>query len=249
MRCVGIEWLDYPTVEWTVYFKNTGSADTPVLENIRALNVEFCPNQTGDFILHHAKGAQITASDFEPLATVLGPQTTKQLAGGQGQPTAKDMSYFNLEFPGNRGIVMAVGWPGQWSSEWIRQEDGTGVRVIAGQEVTHFRLHAGEEVRSPLIAVQFWHGGDWIRAQNIWRRWMLAHNVPRPGGKPLGPMLFGCSFMQFEQGSTSTTASEMDFIDRYRPGATRRLIAGGLMRAGIPVANGELAGPRQALGK
>jgi len=215
VRCVGIEWQDYPTVEWTVYFKNTGSTDTPILENIRPLDVEFCPNQAGNFLLHHAKGAQVTANDYEPLATELGPNTTKQLAGGQGQPTAKDMSYFNLEFPGNRGVVMAIGWPGQWSSDWIRHEDGTGVRVVAGQEAMHFRLHPDEEIRSPLIVLQFWQGGDWIRAQNIWRRWMLAHNVPKPGGKQLEPLLFGCSFMCFEQGSTSTTASEIEYINRY----------------------------------
>ena len=50
------------------------------------------------------------------------------------------------------------------------------------RELTRFKLHPGEEVRTPLVAVQFWRG-DWLRAQNIWRRWMLAHNVPRPGGK------------------------------------------------------------------
>ena len=214
-RLVGIEWKDYPTVEWVVYFKNAGKEDTHVLDNIRVLNEEFCPGQNGNFILHHATGAHITAGDYEPLSTVLGPDANQKLTGGQGQPTAKDMSYFNLEFPGNRGVVMAIGWPGQWSSEWTRGAEGTGVRVIAGQEVTHFKLHPGEEVRSPLMVLQFWRGGDWIRAQNIWRRWILAHNVPRPGGKALEPLLLATSFMLYDQGSTSTAASETEFIGRY----------------------------------
>jgi hypothetical protein len=25
----------------------------------------------------------------------------------------------------------------------------------------------------------FWQGGDTVRAQNLWRRWMIAHNLPR----------------------------------------------------------------------
>ncbi|MHB0999908.1 MAG: NPCBM/NEW2 domain-containing protein, partial [Armatimonadota bacterium] len=29
VRCVGIEYGDFPTVEWTVYLKNTGTSDTP----------------------------------------------------------------------------------------------------------------------------------------------------------------------------------------------------------------------------
>ena len=43
-------------------------------------------------------------------------------------------------------------------------------------------LLPGEEVRTPLTVLQFWDG-DWIRAQNIWRRWMVEHNLPRPGGR------------------------------------------------------------------
>ena len=66
------------------------------------------------------------------------------------------------------------------------------MRVQAGQELTHFKLLPGEEVRTPLIVLQFWKGNR-IRSQNTFRRSMLAHNVPNPGGKPIKPMLFGCS--------------------------------------------------------
>jgi alpha-galactosidase len=41
LRCVAIDYHDFPTIEWTVYFKNTGSNDTPILENIRALDVQL----------------------------------------------------------------------------------------------------------------------------------------------------------------------------------------------------------------
>jgi hypothetical protein len=53
-------------------------------------------------------------------------------------------------------------------------------------------LHPGEEVRTPLILLQFWEG-DWIRAQNVWRRWMLVHNdkTPRPGGRLSELIFFG----------------------------------------------------------
>ena len=68
------------------------------------------------------------------------------------------------------------------------RDDATGLQVRGGQELTRFKLHPGEEVRAPLAVLQFWKG-DWIRSQNIWRRWMLAHNLPRPGGKPLPPAI------------------------------------------------------------
>ena len=78
-------------------------------------------------------------------------------------------------------MIIALGWPGQWAAQFTRDE-GTGLRVKAGQELTHFKLLPGEEVRGPLVALLFWKG-DWISGQNIWRRWMNVHNLPRPGGK------------------------------------------------------------------
>ena len=38
VRCVAVEYSDYPVVEWTVFFRNTGNANTPVLERIKALD-------------------------------------------------------------------------------------------------------------------------------------------------------------------------------------------------------------------
>jgi hypothetical protein len=37
VRCVGIEYDDFPTVEWVVHFKNTGATDTPILSDIQAV--------------------------------------------------------------------------------------------------------------------------------------------------------------------------------------------------------------------
>ena len=58
--------------------------------------------------------------------------------------------------------------------------DARGLTCGAGKELTHFMLLPGEEVRSPLVALLFWRG-DWIDGQNVWRRWMIAHGLPRPG--------------------------------------------------------------------
>ena len=159
VRCVGIAWQDFPTMEWTLYFKNQGSNDTPILENIQALDVEVSRVEPGEFLLHHAVGSPCAANDFQPLESVLGANTTKRITAAAGRPTNSDMSYFNLEFPNQHGIdkhgiIVAVGWPGQWASSWIR-DGSTGLRVVVGQELTHFKLLPGEEVRSPLIVCSF----------------------------------------------------------------------------------------------
>jgi alpha-galactosidase len=62
VRCVAITYRDFPTVEWTVYFKNTGSTDTPILWDIRDRKLpyddlrreinawrDYAQNYSGDF--------------------------------------------------------------------------------------------------------------------------------------------------------------------------------------------------------
>ena len=99
------------------------------------------------------------------------------------------------------------------SAKFARDEISS-LRVSAGQELTHFILHPGEEVRSPLVVLQFWKG-DRIEAQNTWRRWMIAHNVPRTAGQLHGHHLSGCSSHFFNEMVLADEASQMEFIDRY----------------------------------
>ena len=213
VRCVAIEYHDYPTVEWTLYFRNTGAADTPILENIQALDLGLERGHYGEFALHHAVGSPCQVNDYEPLTSPLLPGSKTHIGASGGRPTNSDMSYFSLESPVREGLIIVVGWPGQWASEWTRDGE-VGLRVRAGQELTHLKLHPGEEIRSPLIALQFWNG-DWVRAQNVWRRWMLAHNVPRPGGKLPEPELFGCSSHLFGEMVEANEANQTECIDRY----------------------------------
>ena len=41
IRCVALEYVDHPAVEWTVYFKNTGKTLTPILEDIQGIDTTF----------------------------------------------------------------------------------------------------------------------------------------------------------------------------------------------------------------
>jgi len=85
------------------------------------------------------------------------------------------------------GVILAVGWPGQWRSSF-RRDHTRGLRVQAGQELTHLLLKPGEKIRTPLIAMLFWQGTDVVSAQNLWRRWYIAHNMPRVDGRPQAPV-------------------------------------------------------------
>ena len=213
VELVAVEYRDFPTVEWTVYLRNTGAADTPILEGIQALDLGLQRGHYGEFTLHHAVGSPCRVDDYGPLTSSLAPGSVTRIGAAGGRPSNSDMPYFSLESPVRQGLIVAVGWPGQWASEWARDGD-TGLRVRAGQERTHLALHPGESIRTPLVVLQFWHG-DWVRAQNVWRRWMLAHNVPKPMGRLPEPELFGCSSHLFNEMVEANEENQIGCIDRY----------------------------------
>ena len=212
-RCVGVAYLDYPTVEWTLYFKNTGTAESPMIEDIQAVDTVFGDGALGTCTLRHHTGDLCTADSYEPHADPIPAKSERKFASTGGRPTQSAYPYYNLNWP-NGGVIVVLSWAGQWATQFSRDESSS-VRVRGGQELTHFRLHPGEEVRSPMVVVQFYRG-NWLRAQNIWRRWMLAHNLPRPYGKPVQAQLAACSSHQFGEMINANTANQIQFIDRYR---------------------------------
>jgi alpha-galactosidase len=212
-RCVGVEYHDFPTVEWTLYLRNTGAADTPVLADIQALDAVLRRDPDCEFVLHHHTGDNCSPDSYQPHQLRLEPRSEHGFAPAGGRPTNGAFPYYNVEWPGE-GVIVVVGWPGQWAARFTR-DGGDGLRVRAGQELTHFTLHPGEEVRSPLVVLQFWQG-DRVRAQNLWRRWMLAHNAPRLGRSLAlpAPMLSACSG-GFMPGLKCDEATEFQFVDDY----------------------------------
>jgi alpha-galactosidase len=212
LRCVAVEYHDFPTVEWTLYFKNTSTNQTPIVEQIQALDLSLERGTNGEFLLHHNVGSPADGNDYGPLETALKPGSAKRISAVGGRPTNTDWSYFNIEWPGE-GLIAVVGWPGQWAAEFARDK-ARGLRLRAGQELTHFKLLPGEEVRSPLIVLQFWNG-DWIRAQNVWRRWVMAHSMPKPGGQLPQPQFLASSSRQLDEMIKATEQNQILFIKRY----------------------------------
>jgi len=212
VRCVAVQYLDFPVIEWTLYFKNTGPEDTPILENIQSLDMTLQRGTEGEFLLHHNVGSPANGNDYGTLETPLGANAVKKISAAGGRPTNTDMSYFNVAWPGE-GAIVVVGWPGQWAGTFTR-DGAQRLHIVAGQELTHFKLEPGEEVRTPLSVVMRYKG-DWIRGQNLWRRWMMAHSMPRPGGQLPAPMALASSSRAYEEMIKADTEKEIMFIDRY----------------------------------
>jgi alpha-galactosidase len=141
----------------------------------------------------------------------------------EGRPSSGAFPYFAFEEaswgryserPLARGFFLAVGWPGRWHAEFAQEADR--LRIRAGHDGTRFRLKPGETFRATLIALCFFGGPDRVRAMNLWRRRMLAHNVPRPGGQLPPPMLEASTCGFFDEMGRADEANQIEYTDRYR---------------------------------
>jgi alpha-galactosidase len=214
VRLVAVSYHDFPVVEWTLFFRNAGEENTPILEDIRAMDMQIELAAKGEFVLRHWRGDTFSADLYQPLEQTLSPNSIQRFTPNGGRPTNGAFPYYNIVMPGG-GLILAVGWPGQWATSFVRDAERS-LWIVAGQELTHLYLKNGEEIRTPLIAVLFWHGTDVQRAHNIWRRWMWAHNVPRTAdGKLPPPILFGNTSLEFNEMCNANEENQKYFINRY----------------------------------
>jgi alpha-galactosidase len=223
--CDVIEYSDTAAVEWVLHFKNTGAKPTPILENVRALDTTF---QGRDWILHRALGSNAAPTDFALVDEPLSPDKQIDLApkGGRSSDTTS-LPFFNLTEQSkagcksdshrqparfcNGGVMIALGWSGQWSADF--QGEPGAAKLTMGMQKTHLRLLPGEEIRTPRMALIFWRGNEPIRANNLLRSFLLAHHTPRPGGKTVVMPVAHNTWFQFKFGNAVTEQNQIEFAD------------------------------------
>jgi alpha-galactosidase len=84
VRCVIVEYTDFPAVEWTLYFKNTGKMNTGMLQDIRCLDTVFRRGGASEFVLYGNKGEWCAPQSYEPYEMVLGPGAERRCAPQMG---------------------------------------------------------------------------------------------------------------------------------------------------------------------
>ncbi len=185
VRCIATEYKDYPAVEWVLFFENKGSQETPILEAVQAGNFTLTSQVPGRFVLYHADGSHAVLTDFQPHEIELTPGLAKCFVPYGGRSSDGVLPFFNLKKPDGSGVLIAVGWTGQWAASFTPNDDAN-INFQAGMEQTHLKLYPGEKIRTPAILLLFWRG-DRMRGQNQLRRLLLNHYSPTPGGAPVDP--------------------------------------------------------------
>jgi len=202
------EYLDYPVVEWVAWFTNRGQKPTPVIRDILAMDGMLGGDSP---VLRHCNGDFYSEKGYTSEETPLRPGDTLRFAPNGGRPCDGAFPYYRIAFDGC-GLTMAIGWPGQWTVSF--KGVAGGVHVQAGQESTNLRLNPGESVRTPRMTFLSWTG-DRSRAVNLWRRWYLAHVLPRPNGQPLKPLLACAGTDEGEEFTAATEENQIRYIEKF----------------------------------
>jgi len=201
-----IRYADYPALEWVLYFENTGKADTPILQDIQALDLTFSGSsrtaafQAAPRSQQDAGGTAAPSSQQDAGDTKEAPYRLHRTNGSPSNPTDFEARSIvvkeklaaevmgggggrssNRDFPffkieTARGSAIIAVG---WSGQWqarVEPVDARRLRVTAGLERTHFLLHPGEKVRSPRMLALFWEG-DTQESNAQFRQLVYKHHA------------------------------------------------------------------------
>ena len=179
----------HQAIDWVAELENCGTKDTPIIEDILALDVSVPIPSQERLRLHYTNGSACRMDDFLPQITDLPPKEQRLLTPNGGRSSNGIFPFMNLQRK-DCGLVLAIGWSGQWMAGFERGSDH--LRITAGMERTHLRLRPGERIRTPRILVLPWQGDDAETGNNLLRQILLAHYLPRIDGELVMPPTAQC---------------------------------------------------------
>ena len=197
------EYRDFPAMSWTIFLKNEGTGETAPIHDFKALDTWWKRADDTMPILYRSQGSDGRTEDFvfvgeEMRRSMWGKSRTVRMDhhsnalfrqasnyspfDSDTRPSATWLPFYNLQTGGD-GLIVGIGWNGQWFAEIGHDGNGT-CPLSAGMEHLHAKLLPGEAIRSPLMLVMHW-SGELMHGQNLFRRLVLAHFHPQKDGQPL----------------------------------------------------------------
>ena len=177
VRCDVKGFKAFGAVEWVLHFTNTSNVNTKQIRDVKVTDYTMRSVAAGDFSVLHSAGCSASRADFRPLYTTLKADEPLAFSPKNGRPS--DISaypFFNIITPDKRGAVVGIGWTGTWFAD-IALADKQGVKLASGMKSMDLHLYPNETIRTPLVAMLFWEGEDFMTGNNLFRRFILAHHT------------------------------------------------------------------------
>lgn len=195
---------EYGAVAWTLWLENTGDTDTeliselwdcdaflPLAKNPPHHPAWMVPEGTSRVWRLHGNGVW-DRNEWRLEPEWLGTGAAREYASNGGRSSQGDAPFLDLNM-GEDGLLVAVGWTGDWRARFDRTDEGARVRV----GLKHFaaKLRPGERIRTARVLLLEYHDGQ-DAAHNRFRRLVREHfsligQPGRPERAPLAIMGWG----------------------------------------------------------
>ena len=167
----------FGAVEWVLHFTNTSTVNTKQIRDVKVTDFTMRSVAEGNFDVLYSAGCSASRADFRPLYTTLTEAEPLKMSPKNGRPS--DISaypFFNIITPDKRGAVVGIGWTGTWFAD-IALVEKQGVNLASGMKTMDLHLYPNESIRTPLVAMLFWEGDDYMTGNNLFRRFILSHHT------------------------------------------------------------------------
>ena len=190
-------------VDWVLYFENTGAKVTPLIENVKAIDMSFAMGVSSlPIVVHTLSGDSCDMNSWLPVEHPLLVNESKHFAPQGGRPSNGAFPFWNIQRKNDgdsalsEGVFMALGWSGQWTADFARQSD-KDFSVSAGMEKISTILYPGETIRSPRVLIMPWKT-DRLSAHVLFRRLLMFEYAPKmQNGLPQQLLFVGQCFDRY----------------------------------------------------
>ena len=169
-------------VDWILYFENTGTRNTSLIENVRTLDMNVKMSRQPNVI------NMLVADNHGPTGWLPAKHTLKNGESRRfvpvgGRSSDGQFPFWNIQSSelgdneASSGMFVAIGWSGQWSADFSKNDDDVNVNV--GMEKISTILYPGESIRQPRVLVMPWKSSR-INAHVLFRRLMMFEYAPKP---------------------------------------------------------------------
>lgn len=175
----------FAAADWVLFFENTCVTDTPLLEDVQAINLVLHQESANaqPMVLNTLTGDSCDQNSWLPVRHALLAGDKRTFAPNGGRPSNGAFPFWNLQQKdvdddtATEGMFVALGWTGQWKAEFYRNSEAD-VRITAGMERISTVLHPGEKIRSPRVLIMPWKT-DRLAAHVLFRRLMMFEYAPK----------------------------------------------------------------------
>ncbi len=174
-----------PSVDYVIYLSNVSETEnTPVISELYSLNTNFEMKASSGYTVHTNEGSHESLDDFKPIVDKLNKSNAQTSYGVTGGTSSNGTGFPFFDVIGkDEGVIMAIGWSGQWKSDfqWLSNNE---FNMKARQQDFAAALLPGETIRMPRIVMTYFTG-DEEYGHNIWRRLVISDYLP-PSSDPDG---------------------------------------------------------------